>query len=83
MYRFGLILFYHKIYIDNNAYGVYNEIKLNESKKMKTKIQIILTILAIIFGIILLNHYDNMERANYAQTNGCEWSVYGGHDVCR
>lgn len=31
--RFGLILFYHKIYIDNNAYDGYNEIILNESKK--------------------------------------------------
>lgn len=50
---------------------------------MKTKTQIILTILAIILGIILLNQHDNMERANYAQINGCEWSVYGGHDVCR
>lgn len=50
---------------------------------MKTKIQIIITILTIIAGIIALNCHDNMQRAEYAQTNGCEWSVQGGHDVCR
>lgn len=50
---------------------------------MKTKIQIILTILAIIAGIMLLNCHDNMVRAEYAQSHGCEWSVYGGHDLCR
>lgn len=50
---------------------------------MKTKIEIIITILAIILGIVLLNQHQDKVRADYAQSHQCEWSAQAGHDVCR
>jgi len=48
---------------------------------MKTKI-IIATILAII-AIAFYNHHKDTERALYAQTNNCTWTIQSSHDICK
>ena len=48
---------------------------------MKTKI--ILAVIIAIVAIAFYNHHKDTERALYAQTHNCEWTVYASHDICK
>ena len=48
---------------------------------MKTKI--IIALILIIAGIAFYNHHKDTERALYAETHNCTWTVYGSHDICK
>lgn len=50
---------------------------------MKTKIKATIIILAVILGIVLYEQHKDAQRAEYAQTHNCTWTIYGSHDICK
>lgn len=50
---------------------------------IKTKIKTILAILLGLTLIVLYNQHKDNQRAEYARTHNCTWSVYGSHDICK
>ena len=50
---------------------------------MKTKTKIIFITILIFIVLVLFEQHKDQQRANYAQTNNCTWTIYGAHDICK
>jgi len=51
--------------------------------KLISTLKAIIALIALLGAIALCNTHENAQRMEYAERNGCEWVIYGSHDICR
>lgn len=56
---------------------------MNTKTKIKTTIKIILGVVLVLGLMAIYENHKDQRRADYASANGCTWSVYGSHDICK
>ena len=59
--------------------GINKHIK----NKLISTLKAIIALIALLGVIALCNTHEDVQRMEYAERNGCEWVIYGSHDVCR
>ena len=51
--------------------------------KLVGTLKAIIALTALLGAIAPYNTHENAQRMEYAERNGCEWVIYGSHDICR